>query len=54
MFMTNINNYIKFKILKYGHFKLINNNLWKWYKENFIDFTEAIFKAYNPIAIYNL
>ena len=52
--ITNVNNYIKFKILKYGYFKLINNDLQEQYKENFMDFTEAIFKAYNPIAIHNL
>ena len=27
IFIDNINNYIKFKILKYKYFKLINNNL---------------------------
>jgi hypothetical protein len=54
MSITNVNNYIKFKVLKYGYFKLINNNLWEQYKEDFIDFTEVIFKACNPITIYNL
>ena len=54
MSINNINNYIKFEILKYGHFKLINNNQWEQYKEDFMDFTEAIFKACNPIAIHNL
>ena len=54
MSITNINNYIKFKILEYGYFKLINNDLQEQYKEDFADFTEAIFKAYNPIAIHNL
>ncbi len=54
MSITNINNYIKFKILKYGYFKLINNNLQEQYKEDFTDFIEAIFKAYNPITIRNL
>ena len=29
MSITNINNYIKFKSLKYKYFKLINNNLWE-------------------------
>ena len=29
MSINNINNYIKFKILKYKYFKFINNNLWE-------------------------
>jgi len=29
MSITNVNNYIKYKILKYGYFKLINNDLWE-------------------------
>jgi len=52
--MDDINDYINFKILKYGHYKLLNNNLWEQYKEDFIDFMEAILKAYNPTAIHNL
>ena len=31
MSINNINNYIKFKILKYKYFKFINNNLWEQY-----------------------
>jgi hypothetical protein len=54
MFINNINNYISFKILEYRHFKLINNNLREQYQEDFTDFIKAIFKAYNPITIYNL
>ena len=27
IFITDVNNYIKFKVLKYKYFKLINNNL---------------------------
>ena len=54
MSMDGINNYTNFKILKYGYFKLLNNNLQEQYKEDFTDFTEAIFKAYNLIATYNL
>jgi hypothetical protein len=54
MSITNVNNYIKFKILEYGYFKLINNNMWEQYKKDFADFMEAIFKAYNPVAIHNL
>ena len=52
--ITDVNNYIKFKILKYGYFKFMNDDLWEQYKEDFVDFMEAIFKACNPIAIYNL
>ena len=29
--ITDVNNYIKFKILKYRYFKLINNDLWEQY-----------------------
>jgi len=54
MSTDNVNNYINFKILEYGHYKLLNNDLWEQYKEDFVDFTEAIFKAYNPTAIRNL
>ena len=54
MSITDVNNYIKYKILKYRYFKLINNDLQEQYKEDFADFTEAIFKACNPTAIYNL
>ena len=49
-----VNNYINFKILKYGYYKLLNNNLQEQYKEDFTDFTEAIFRACNPTTIYNL
>ena len=54
MSITDVNNYIKFKVLKYEYFKLLNDDLWEQYKEDFADFTEAIFKAYNPTTIYNL
>ena len=52
--ITNVNNYIQFKLLKYGYYKLLNNNLWEQYKEDFTDFIEAIFKACNSIIIHNL
>ena len=29
MSTDDVNNYISFKILKYGHFKLMDNNLWE-------------------------
>ena len=54
MSITDVNNYIKFKILKYGYYKLLNNDLWGRYGEDFMDFTETIFKACNPTTIYNL
>ena len=54
MSITNINNYIKFKVLKYEYYKLINNNLWEQYKEDFVDFIEATFKACSIIPVYNL
>ena len=31
MSINNINDYIDFKVFKYGHYKLINNNLWEQY-----------------------
>ena len=52
--MDGVNNYINFKILKYGYYKLLNDDLQEQYKEDFADFTEAILKAYNPNAIHNL
>ena len=29
MSTTNVNNYIKFKVLEYEYFKLMNNDLWE-------------------------
>ena len=52
--IPDVNNYIKFKVLKYEYFKLMNVNLWEQYQEDFADFIEAIFKACNPTTIYNL
>ena len=54
MSITNINNYIKFKVLEYEYFKLQNDDLKKQYQEDFMDFMETIFKACNPTTIYNL
>jgi len=54
MSTDDVNDYINFKILKYGHYKLLNDDLWEQYKEDFTDFTEAILKACNPTTIYNL
>ena len=52
--IPDVNNYIKFKVLKYEYFELINNDLWEQYQEDFADFTEATFKACNPTTIRNL
>ena len=52
--IDNINNYVKFKVLKYGYYKLINNDLWEQYQEDFTNFIKAIFKTYDRIATYNL
>ena len=52
--MDGVNDYINFKILKYGYYKLLNDDLQEQYKEDFADFTEAIFKAYNSTTIRNL
>jgi hypothetical protein len=54
MLVENVNDYIKFKILEYEHFKFINDDLWELYKEDFADFIEVVFKACNPINIRNL
>ena len=54
MSINNINDYIKFKILKYKHFKFINDDLQEQYKKDFADFIKVIFKTYNLINIYNL
>jgi hypothetical protein len=51
---NDVNDYIKFKVFKYEHYKLTNDDLWEQYKEDFADFTEAIFKAYDLAAIHNL
>ena len=54
MSINNVNDYINFKVLKYGYYKLINNDLQEQYKEDFTDFTEATFKAYSIIPVRNL
>ena len=54
MSITDVNNYIKFKVLKYEYYKFINNDLWEQYKLDFADFTKAIFKACSIIPIRNL
>jgi hypothetical protein len=52
--ITDVDNYTKYKILKYGYFKLMNDDMWEQYQEDFADFTEATFKACDCIATYNL
>ena len=51
---NNANNYIKFKILKYRHYNFTNSDIWEQYKDDFADFTEAIFKTCKLITIRNL
>ena len=54
MSIDDVNNYIKFKILKYRYYNFINNNIQEQYKEDFADFMEALFKTYKLTTIYNL
>ena len=54
MSIPHVNNYIKFKVLEYEYYKLMNNDLWEQYKENFVNFIEATFKACSIIPICNL
>jgi hypothetical protein len=49
-----VNDYINFKIFEYGHYKLLNDNLWEQNKEDFADFMETVFKACSLITICNL
>ena len=51
---NDVNNYIKFKVLKYEYYKLMNYDLWEQYQEDFVGFMEATFKACNPAIICNL
>jgi hypothetical protein len=54
MSITDVISYIKFKTLKYKYFKLMNNDLWEQYKEDFSDFMEPVFRNYIIIAVRNL
>jgi hypothetical protein len=49
-----VNDYIEFKTLEYKYYKFTNDDLWEQYKEDFTDFTEAVFKACNLTAVRNL
>ena len=51
---NDVNDYVEFKILKYRHYNFTNNDMWEQYKEDFVDFIEAIFKTCKLIIIYNL
>ena len=51
---NDVNDYVEFKILKYRHYNFINDDMWEQYKEDFVDFTEATFKACKLTAIHNL
>ena len=52
--ISDVNDYIKFKVIKYGYYNFINDDMWEQYQEDFVDFTEATFKACDHIALYNL
>ena len=54
MSTDNVNDYVEFKILEYRYYNFINNNIQEQYKEDFTDFTEAVFKAYKLTALRNL
>ena len=54
MSTNDVNDYIQFKLLKYKYFKPTNNDMQEQYKEDFIDFMEATFKAYSLMTTYNL
>ena len=45
--IKDINDFMKFKILKYKTYNLKDNELWEVYKEDFQNFTLQIFKDYN-------
>ena len=52
--MDDVNNYIKFKVIKYRYYNFINSDIQEQYKEDFADFMEAIFKTYKLATIRNL
>jgi hypothetical protein len=54
MSISDVNDYIEFKILEYRHYNFINNDMWEQYKEDFVDFIEATFKTYKLIITHNL
>jgi hypothetical protein len=54
MFIIDVISYIKFKTLEYKYFKLINDDLWEQYKEDFSDFTEPVFRNCTIITVRNL
>jgi hypothetical protein len=54
IFITDTGNYIKFKTLKYKYFKLMNDDLWEQYREDFADFKKANFKACSIVIVCKL
>ena len=52
--INDVDDYIKFKVIEYGHYNFTNDDMWEQYQEDFADFTEATFKACDCIATYNL
>src|SRR6266568_2699947 len=54
MSTNDVNDYVEFKILEYRHYNFTNDDMWEQYKEDFIDFMEAIFKTCKLTIIHNL
>ena len=52
--INDVNDYVEFKIFEYRYYNFINNNMWKQYKNDFVDFMETTFKACKLTALCNL
>jgi len=52
--ITDINNFIQFKTLKYKIYDFKDSKLWEVYKKNFQSFTAQIFKNCNQLSIQKL
>ena len=52
--ITDINNFIQFKILEYKVYNFKDNEMWKIYKEDFWNFIIEIFKDCNQFYIQKL
>ena len=52
--ISDVNDYIEFKILEYRHYNFMNDDMWEQYKKDFADFIKATFKAYKLTITYNL
>jgi hypothetical protein len=49
-----INEFVKFKLLEYGDCRLVDDDLWEVYQDDFKTFTTQTFKECNQISIRNL